>query len=63
MEFCKEAKVTCSMSDAWCVKYQKGDYQTNRVFKSTAVTNTTLQEFEKTASNRSTILNVVTIYT
>ena len=28
MEFCKEAKVTCSMSDAWCVKYQKGDYQT-----------------------------------
>ena len=27
-EFCKEARVTCSMTDAWCVKYQKGDYQT-----------------------------------
>ena len=28
IEFCKEAKVSCSMTDAWCVKYQKGDYQT-----------------------------------
>ncbi len=27
-EFCQEAKVSCSMTDAWCVKYQKGDYQT-----------------------------------
>ena len=27
-EFCKEAEVTCSMTDAWCVKYQKGDQQT-----------------------------------
>ena len=27
-EFCKEAQVTCSMTDAWCVRYQKGDYQT-----------------------------------
>ena len=27
-EFCKEARVTCSMTDAWCVKYQKGDHQT-----------------------------------
>ena len=27
-EFCKEAKVTCSMTDAWCVRYQKGDQQT-----------------------------------
>ena len=26
--FCKEAEVTCSMTDAWCVKYQKGDQQT-----------------------------------
>ena len=26
--FCKEAQVTCSMTDAWCVRYQKGDYQT-----------------------------------
>ena len=26
-EFCKEAEVTCSMSDAWCVRYQKDDYQ------------------------------------
>ena len=27
-EFCKEAKVTCYMTDAWSVKYQKGDQQT-----------------------------------
>ena len=26
-EFCQEAKVSCEMTDAWCVKYQKGDYQ------------------------------------
>ena len=26
-EFCKEAEVTCSMTDAWCVRYQKGDRQ------------------------------------
>ena len=26
-QFCEEAEVTCSMSDAWCVKYQQGDYQ------------------------------------
>ncbi len=27
-EFCQEAQVTCSVSDAWCVKYQKNDHQT-----------------------------------
>ena len=27
-EFCKEAEVTCSMTDAWCVRYHKGDQQT-----------------------------------
>ena len=27
-EFCKEANVTSSMTDAWCVRYQKGDQQT-----------------------------------
>ena len=27
-EFCEEAKVTCGMTDAWCVRYQKGDHQT-----------------------------------
>ena len=27
-EFCQEAKVTCGMTDAWCVRYQKGDQQT-----------------------------------
>jgi len=26
-EFCNEAKVTCSMTDAWAVRYQKGDQQ------------------------------------
>jgi hypothetical protein len=26
-EFCREAKVSCSMTDAWCVKYGKGDFQ------------------------------------
>ena len=28
IEFCNEAKVTCSITDAWCVRYQKGDHQT-----------------------------------
>ena len=27
-EFCQEAQVSCGVSDAWCVKYQKGDQQT-----------------------------------
>ena len=27
-EFCLEAQVTCGMTDAWCVRYQKGDQQT-----------------------------------
>ena len=27
-EFCEEAQVTCGMTDAWCVRYQKGDQQT-----------------------------------
>ena len=27
-QFCQEAKVTCGMTDAWCVRYQKGDQQT-----------------------------------
>ena len=27
-EFCQEAQVSCSMTDAWCVRYQKGDQQT-----------------------------------
>ena len=26
--FCEEAQVTCSMTDAWCIRYQKGDQQT-----------------------------------
>ena len=26
-EFCEEAEVSCSMTDAWCVRYQKGDQQ------------------------------------
>jgi len=27
-EFCQEAQVTCSMTDCWAVRYQKGDHQT-----------------------------------
>jgi hypothetical protein len=27
-EFCTEAGVSCSLSDAWCVRYLKGDHQT-----------------------------------
>ena len=26
-KFCEEAEISCSMTDAWCVKYHKGDYQ------------------------------------
>ena len=28
LEFCQEAQVSCSVSDAWAVKYHKGDQQT-----------------------------------
>ena len=27
-EFCQEAQVSCKMTDAWTVRYHKGDYQT-----------------------------------
>jgi hypothetical protein len=27
-EFCQEAEVTCMMTDAWTVRYHRGDYQT-----------------------------------
>ena len=27
-EFCQEAKLSCRLTDAWCVRYQKGDQQT-----------------------------------
>ena len=26
--FCKEAEVTCGVTDAWCVRYEKGDHHT-----------------------------------
>ena len=26
-EFCQEAQVSCTMTDAWAVRYQKGDHQ------------------------------------
>ena len=26
--FCQEAEVTCTMTDAWCVRYEKNDHQT-----------------------------------
>jgi len=27
LKFCQEAKVNCQMTDAWCVRYYKGDHQ------------------------------------
>jgi len=33
-EFCKEAEVSCSMTDAWTVRYEKGDHQTIHNHKS-----------------------------
>ena len=33
-EFCKEAEVSCSMTDCWTVRYRKGDYQTVHNHKS-----------------------------
>ena len=33
-EFVKEAEVTCSMTDCWAVRYQKGDQQTIHNHKS-----------------------------
>ena len=34
LEFCQEAQVTCSMTDCWAVRYQKGDQQTVHNHKS-----------------------------
>ena len=34
LSFVKEAQVTCSMTDAWAVRYQKGDQQTIHNHKS-----------------------------
>jgi hypothetical protein len=36
-EFCKEAEVSCSMTDCWTVRYRKGDYQTVHNHKSFGV--------------------------
>ena len=33
-EFCKEAEVSCSMTDCWTVRYRKGDYQTVHTHRS-----------------------------
>ena len=33
-EFCQEAQVSCSMTDCWTVKYQRGDYQTTHNHRS-----------------------------
>ena len=45
-EFCKEARVTCSMTDAWCVKYQKGDYQPIHTHRSWGFSGVLYVEFD-----------------
>ena len=41
-EFCEEAQVTCGMTDAWCVRYQKGDYQIVHNHRAVSYTHLTL---------------------
>ena len=45
-EFCKEAQVTCSMTDAWTVRYQKGDQQTIHNHKSWGFTGILYLEYD-----------------
>ena len=46
MEFCQEAKVTCSMTDCWTVRYQKGDYQSVHNHKSWGFSGILYVEFD-----------------
>lgn len=45
-EFCKEAEVTCSMTDCWTVRYQKGDHQTVHNHRSWGFTGILYVEFD-----------------
>ena len=45
-EFCQEARVTCSMTDAWCVRYQKGDQQTIHNHRGWGFTGVLYAEFD-----------------
>ena len=45
-EFCQEAQVTCSMTDCWAVRYQKGDHQTIHNHKSWGFTGILYVEFD-----------------
>ena len=45
-EFVKEAEVTCSMTDCWAVRYQKGDHQTIHNHKSWGFTGILYVEFD-----------------
>ena len=45
-EFCQEAQVTCSMTDTWAVRYQKGDQQTIHNHKSWGFTGILYLEFD-----------------
>jgi len=45
-EFCEEAQVTCGMTDAWCVRYQKGDQQTIHNHKSWGFSGILYVEFD-----------------
>ena len=46
MEFCQEAKVSCSMTDCWAVRYQKGDQQTIHNHKSWGFTGILYVEYD-----------------
>ena len=45
-EFVQEAQVTCSMTDCWAVRYQKGDQQTIHNHKSWGFTGILYVEFD-----------------
>lgn len=45
-QFCKDAEVTCSMTDCWTVRYQKGDYQTVHNHRSWGFTGILYVEFD-----------------
>ena len=45
-EFCQEAQVTCSMTDAWCVRYHRGDHQTIHNHRGWGFTGVLYAEFD-----------------
>ena len=56
-EFCQEAQVSCSMTDCWTVRYQKGDQQTIHNHKSWGFTGILYVEFDPKVHSSTTFVS------